>query len=132
MWGLREQKICGCIKISGGMQKRLGIARALVLSPEVVLYDDPTAGLDPVTQRSINELILKMKNKYRMTIIVVTSDPGQAYQLSDRIGFLFRGGFLEVGATDSIRQSKNPTVEQFLNGLLEGPLTEDILDINGD
>ena len=112
-------------EMSGGMQKRLGIARAIVLSPEVILYDEPTAGLDPLTARSINQLIKKMREKYKMTLVVVTSDPVQAYALSDRVGFLYQGSFLEVSSTENIRNSENPVVRQFLRGLLRGPLTEE-------
>jgi phospholipid/cholesterol/gamma-HCH transport system ATP-binding protein len=110
-------------EMSGGMQKRLGIARALILSPEAILYDDPTAGLDPITSRSILELILEMKRKYEMTVVLVTSQPDQAYRMADRIGFLYKGDFLQIGSSEIIQASSQPVVKQFVGGLLEGPLT---------
>ena len=110
-------------EMSGGMQKRLGIARALVLSPEAILYDDPTAGLDPVTSGAIIDLILAMKHKYEMTVVLVTSDPVQAMHLSDRIGFLYQGDFAQIGTPDEIRGSEVAVVRQFVLGLPEGPLT---------
>lgn len=122
--GLEGQGALFPHEMSGGMQKRLGIARALVVIPEVILYDDPTAGLDPITSRSIVELILEVKEKYQQTIVVVSSDVKVAYALSQRIGFLFQGRFLEMGSVESIRRSPHAVVAQFVNGLLEGPLSE--------
>jgi len=110
-------------EMSGGMQHRLGIARALITSPEVVLFDDPTAGLDPITSRAILDLILGMKRKYRMTIVLVTSDPTQAIGISDRVGILCDGTFVTISASADISQSRDPLVRQFLFGLREGPLT---------
>ena len=121
--GLSKEEEVSVKDLSGGMQKRLGIARALILSPEVALYDDPTAGLDPITARAINDLIRCMKEKYRMTVVIVSSDPRQIYADSDRIGFLCRGDFLLVGTPDEIRGSTNQVVRQFIEGNLEGPLT---------
>lgn len=121
--GLGGQEALEVRELSGGMQKRLGIARALVLEPEVALFDDPTAGLDPITSRAILELIKGLKERSGMTVLVVTSDPRQAYTLTDRIGFLYQGRFLEVGTQDAIRHSEIPVVRQFIEGRLEGPLT---------
>jgi len=104
-------------EISGGMQKRLGIARALILSPEVVLYDEPTAGLDPVTSRAIMELILEVKKRHEMTIITVTSDISRAYQIADRIAFLYHGEIIELAPPKTIKNSKNPIVNRFVRGL---------------
>jgi len=113
-------------EISGGMKKRLGIARAIVLDPDIILYDEPTAGLDPITSRTIVKLLIQMKERYSMTTIVVTSDVTLAFQLSDRIGFLYQGNMLEVGSVDGIRHSENPVIRQFVRGLLEGPLTHHV------
>lgn len=103
-------------EMSGGMQKRLAIARALVLKSEVILFDDPTAGLDPVTSRTIVNLILNLKKKYGITFIAVSSDLKVAYALSDRIGFLCGGDFVETGSVEGIRHSENPVVQQFVRG----------------
>ncbi len=110
-------------QISGGMKKRLGIARSLLLKPNVVLYDDPTAGLDPVTSRSICDLIETTRKLRGTTIVLVTSDLAQAIRISGRIAFLHRGQLLEAGTTEAIRNSRNPVVHQFMHGLLRGPLT---------
>lgn len=111
-------------EMSGGMQKRLSLARALVLQPEVLLCDDPTAGLDPITSRSILKLIFDVHKGYEMTLVLVTSEPAQTKQVCDRIGFLHHGTFLQTGTFAELRNSKNPAVKQFLRGSLEGPLTE--------
>jgi phospholipid/cholesterol/gamma-HCH transport system ATP-binding protein len=114
-------------QISGGMQKRVGIARGLVLKPQLMLYDDPTAGLDPLTTRSISELIVSTTKKYLMTAVVVTSDLNLAYEIADRIGFLFNGKFQQIGTREEIKSSKDPVVHQFVNGLAQGPLTAGFL-----
>jgi phospholipid/cholesterol/gamma-HCH transport system ATP-binding protein len=114
-------------ELSGGMQKRLGIARALIVEPRVLFYDEPTAGLDPITSRLIAELMLRLKRELGTTIVVVTSDVMRAYQLADRIGVLMRtpeGAVLaQAGSPDEARASKDPAIQQFLQGLTEGPLT---------
>lgn len=122
--GLEDSRDRMVYEISGGMQKRLGIARALVLSPKTILFDDPTAGLDPITARSINDLILEMKRKYGMTVVAACSDPAQASQLADRAAFVYGGEVLEAGSVEEIGRSGHPVVQQFLKGLIDGPLTE--------
>jgi len=112
-------------ELSGGMQKRLGIARALVLAPQLLLYDDPTAGLDPLTSRAIAQLIGQVKKKYGTTVIVVTSDLDVALQLSDRIGFLWRGTLKDTGPASSLYKTALPEVRQFVRGELVGPLTRE-------
>lgn len=111
-------------EISGGMRKRVGIARALILSPEVIFYDDPTAGLDPITSDAISDLILDVRKKYQMTVVFVTADLHQAFRVADRIAFLYKGKFIQVGTAEEIKRSQNPVVNQFVNGLLKGPLTD--------
>ncbi len=113
-------------EMSGGMQKRLGIARALALKPKVVLYDEPTAGLDPLTSAQIHTLILQARDKYGMSAVVSTTDPVQAFRLADRIGFLHRGRFTALGNRQALQQSTDPAVRQFLSGSADGPLTEAI------
>lgn len=118
-------------ELSGGMQKRLAIARALIVQPEVLLYDEPTAGLDPITSRMIADLMLKLKAEFGTTIVCVTSDVLRAYQLGDQIGLLTphmgraRAGstFLNVGTPEEARTSRDPLFRQFLDGLTKGPLT---------
>ncbi|MCB0393621.1 MAG: ATP-binding cassette domain-containing protein [Bdellovibrionales bacterium] len=111
-------------EISGGMQKRLGIARALALDPKFVFYDDPTAGLDPITSRTIIQLILDLKNQLNSTIVVVTNEMNRAYQLADRIFLIIEGRLIEAGTVEETKNHKDPSIQQFINGGLVGPLTE--------
>lgn len=108
--------------LSGGMKKRVGVARAIAMDPEVVFYDEPTAGLDPVVCAVVDQLILDLTKKLKLTSIVVTHNMESVWRIADRVGMVFRGKLLEVGTPDQIRQSKNPIVQQFINGSLEGPI----------
>jgi phospholipid/cholesterol/gamma-HCH transport system ATP-binding protein len=110
-------------EISGGMQKRLGIARALVVEPEVILYDEPTAGLDPITSRTIAELIRNLRGQVGSTLITVTNDMQRAYQLGDRIFLLAQGKLLEGGTPAQVQATTHEELRQFIYGLREGPLT---------
>ncbi len=111
-------------EISGGMQKRLGIARALALDPKIVLYDDPTAGLDPITSRRIVDLIQKLRHEHDSTIIAVTNDMARAYQLADRICMVVDAELIVTGTKAQTLAHTDPRVAQFIRGSLEGPLTE--------
>lgn len=110
-------------EISGGMQKRLGIARALALNPEIIFYDDPTAGLDPITSKKIIELIIDLKKKNKSTIVAITNDMNRAFQLADRIGMVVDKKLIITGTPEQTKNHKDPRVHQFIRGLLEGPLT---------
>lgn len=110
-------------EISGGMQKRLGIARALALDPEIVFYDDPTAGLDPITSKKIVELILRLKSERNSTVIAVTNDMNRAYQMADRIAMVVDQSLLILGSPEQAKTHADPRVHQFLRGLAEGPLS---------
>lgn len=112
-------------EISGGMQKRLGIARALALDPEVVFYDDPTAGLDPITSRRIVELINSMQEKRQSTVVAITNDMNRAYQMADRIVMCVDGELIETGSPAQTKKVTEPRVKQFINGLTDGPLSND-------
>lgn len=110
-------------EISGGMQKRLGIARALALDPEIIFYDDPTAGLDPITSRRIIDLIMDLKKKNKSTVIAITNDMNRAYQMADRIAMVVDQEILITGSPEQTEHHKDPRVAQFVRGLLHGPLT---------
>lgn len=111
-------------EISGGMQKRLGIARALALEPRIILYDDPTAGLDPITSRKIVDLILELQKKNSATVVAVTNDMARAFQLADRLALVTKGELVVTGSVEETRRHPDPRVQQFIRGQLEGPLTE--------
>lgn len=112
-------------EISGGMQKRLGIARALALDPEIIFYDDPTAGLDPITSKKIIELIMKLKKEKNSTVVAITNDMNRAYQLADRMAVVVDQQILITGTPEETKNHNDPRVHQFVRGLLEGPLTPD-------
>lgn len=109
-------------EISGGMQKRLGIARALVVKPKMVFYDDPTAGLDPITSRKIIHMILELKERWGGTIVTVTNDMKRAFQLAGEIMVCFRGEFVKTGTAEETKTSNDPRVQQFVLGQVQGPL----------
>jgi phospholipid/cholesterol/gamma-HCH transport system ATP-binding protein len=110
-------------EISGGMQKRLGIARALIVEPEIILYDEPTAGLDPITSKTIADLIQNLKKEVGSTLLTVTNDIQRAYQLGDRIYLLAQGSLKLGGSPDQVKSSRDPAIRQFIYGLKKGPLT---------
>jgi phospholipid/cholesterol/gamma-HCH transport system ATP-binding protein len=103
-------------KLSGGQKKRVALARAIALSPEVILYDEPTTGLDPIRADIINELILKLQKELGITSVVVTHDMTSAYKISDRIIMLHKGKIIADGDADHIRNHPHSVVQQFING----------------
>lgn len=110
-------------ELSGGMRKRVGLARALAVGPEIILYDEPTTGLDPVTTDVIGDLILRTNKAHKTTSIVVTHDMKSAYKIGDRISMLYEGEIIFTGTPAEVRASNHPVVYQFVNGLAEGPIT---------
>ncbi|MFA5095738.1 MAG: ABC transporter ATP-binding protein [Candidatus Omnitrophota bacterium] len=111
-------------ELSGGMRKRVALARAICIKPEIILYDEPTTGVDPITADSINELIKSMADKLKVTSIVVTHDMVSAYKVGDKIAMLYLGKIIAEGTPQEIQHTKNPVVHQFINGLASGPITE--------
>lgn len=111
-------------ELSGGMKKRVALARALCIKPEIILYDEPTTGVDPITADSINELIKGLHDKLKVISIVVTHDMKSAYKVADRIAMLYQGKIIAEGTPGEIQESDHPVVHQFINGLAQGPITE--------
>lgn len=109
-------------QLSGGMRKRVGLARAIVLDPEIVFYDEPTAGLDPIVSGVIDKLILDLSKKLSITSVVVTHDMKSVFSIADRVAMLYEGRVLEVGKPEEIRKSKNQMVQQFISGSPDGPI----------
>jgi phospholipid/cholesterol/gamma-HCH transport system ATP-binding protein len=109
-------------EISGGMKKRAGLARALVIEPEIILFDEPTTGLDPLLGKSIHDLIRKMHVAFGFTGVIVSHDIPEVFRISDRVAMLANGVIAEVGPTEEFVASANPMVRQFLHGDTEGPL----------
>ncbi len=122
--GLREHADKMPAQLSGGMKKRAGLARAIALDPKVLFYDEPSAGLDPVTSAEIDQLIIDLNRKLGVTSVVVTHEMDSAFRIADRMVLLDRGRFVTSGTPDEMRHSTDPLVRQFVHGLTEGPLTD--------
>ena len=102
-------------ELSGGMKKRAAVARALALDPEILVFDEPSAGLDPIVAAELDDLILLLKQAFQMTVIVVSHELPSAFRIADRIAMLYKGSFLAVGSKDEIRGSEHPQIRQFLD-----------------
>ncbi|MDD4981003.1 MAG: ABC transporter ATP-binding protein [Candidatus Omnitrophica bacterium] len=111
-------------ELSGGMKKRVALARAICIKPEIILYDEPTTGVDPITADGINELIKSLHDKLKVTSIVVTHDMKSAYRVADKIAMLYQGKIIAEGTVEEIQNTEHPIVHQFINGLSHGPITE--------
>lgn len=109
-------------ELSGGMKKRVGLARAIAYEPEIMLYDEPSTGLDPIRADAINDLINMLKKDMGVTSVVITHDMASSYKIADRIAMLYEGVIIEVGTPEEIRSSRNPVVQQFIHGESQGPI----------
>jgi phospholipid/cholesterol/gamma-HCH transport system ATP-binding protein len=110
-------------ELSGGMRKRVGLARAIAMDAAIILYDEPTTGLDPITADAINELIVDLRKKLGVTSVAITHDMQSAYKISDRIAMLYKGEIVETGTPEQIRNTTSPLVRQFITGSAVGPIT---------
>jgi phospholipid/cholesterol/gamma-HCH transport system ATP-binding protein len=115
-----EQKLPS--ELSGGMRKRVGLARAIALHPQIVLFDEPTTGLDPVMTEAINQLIMETQNKLHLTCVVISHDLGSIFKISNKIAMLYEGEIIAYGTPDEIKSSPNPVIVQFLSGSTVGPI----------
>ena len=106
-------------ELSGGMQKRVGLARAIAADPEIIFFDEPTTGLDPIKADLITDLILKLQHNLKITSIVVTHDMVAAYKVSNRVAMLYDGKIVEIGSPDEIKNTRNEIVRQFIEGHTE-------------
>ena len=113
-------------ELSGGMKKRVALARAICIRPEIILYDEPTTGVDPITADSINGLIRSLHDKLKVTSFVVTHDMKSAYRIADKIAMMYKGKIILEGTSEEIQKTANPVVYQFINGFSKGPITEAI------
>ncbi len=136
--GLRDFEHLKPAQLSGGMQKRVALARALALDPEIVYYDEPTSGLDPVVGGVIDQLMMDLSRRLHITSVVVTHDTRSAFKIAHKMVVLFRGKVVAEGSPKEIRQSQDPLVQQFLAGSPDGPIPlrqssrdylEDLLDM---
>ena len=111
-------------ELSGGMRKRIGLARGIIMDPEVILYDEPSAGLDPVISSVIDQLIIELSEKIGATSVIVTHEMGSAFKIATRLAMLFKGRIIADGTPDDFKKSTDPVVAQFISGDTEGPILE--------
>ena len=111
-------------ELSGGMRKRVGLARAIIRQPKIILYDEPTTGLDPVTSDAINDLIISLAEELKVTSVMITHDMVSAFKVATKISMLFEGKMIYTDTTENTRNTDHPIIDQFINGKAEGPLTE--------
>jgi phospholipid/cholesterol/gamma-HCH transport system ATP-binding protein len=109
-------------ELSGGMKKRVGLARAIAYRPEIILYDEPSTGIDPIRADAINELINLMKEELKVTSVVITHDMVSSYKVADRMAMLYEGRIVMIGTPGEIKNSENQVVQQFIHGRAKGPI----------
>ena len=123
--GLKDVEEMMPSQLSGGMRKRVSLARVMCMEPQIILYDEPTSEVDPITAAAINHLIVELRDKLKVTSIVVTHDMNSAFQIADSIAMFYRGQVIADGKPEDIRNTQHPVVKQFITGQAQGPITED-------
>ncbi|MBI3314797.1 MAG: ABC transporter ATP-binding protein [Candidatus Omnitrophica bacterium] len=123
--GLKDVEDMMPSQLSGGMLKRVSLARVMCMEPQIILYDEPTSEVDPITAAAINHLIVELHDKLKVTSVVVTHDMNSAYHVADSIAMLYRGQVIADGKPEDIRNTQHPVVKQFITGQALGPITED-------
>jgi phospholipid/cholesterol/gamma-HCH transport system ATP-binding protein len=120
--GLKGMEMKYPAEISGGMKRRVALARALITEPKIVLFDEPTTGLDPIISSSIHRLIISTHKKYGFTGVIISHEIPEIFEVADKVGMLYNGTLIEYGTPEEIQKSSNPFVKQFITGSLEGPI----------
>ncbi len=120
--GLKGMEVKYPAEISGGMKRRVALARALITEPKIVLFDEPTTGLDPIISNSIHRLIIGTHRKYGFTGVIISHEIPEIFDVADKVGMLYNGLLIEYGTPEEIQKSPNPFVKQFITGSLEGPI----------
>jgi len=123
--GLRDLEKVMPADLSGGMRKRVALARAIITRPEIILYDEPTTGLDPIMANVINDLIIQMRQKFKVTSVVVTHDMKSTFRVADRIVLLYQGKIMKTGTAQEFQASSDPYIRQFVEGSSEGPFKDE-------
>lgn len=109
-------------ELSGGMKKRVGLARAVLLNPKIILFDEPTTGLDPIIKRAIHQLIKETHAKFGFTAVIVSHEIPEIFDIAQNVAMLYKGKILQFGSADEIINSTHPVVKQFISGSLDGPI----------
>jgi phospholipid/cholesterol/gamma-HCH transport system ATP-binding protein len=109
-------------ELSGGMRKRVGLARAIALDPKIILFDEPTTGLDPIMADAIDRLIVDTQRHTKATCVVISHDIESTFKIAHRVAMLYEGKIVEIGTPESVKSSKNPVLQQFIQGKAEGPI----------
>lgn len=120
--GLKDIDDLMPFELSGGMRKRVGLARAIAYKPQIILYDEPSTGIDPIRADAINDLIIQMKRDLDVTSVVITHDMVSTYKVADKVAMLYEGKIIASGVPDQIKNSENPVIQQFISGAAEGPI----------
>ncbi|MDH5719530.1 MAG: ABC transporter ATP-binding protein [Spirochaetia bacterium] len=121
--GLKSVEDFSPSTLSGGMQKRVGLARAIALQPKIVLYDEPTTGVDPILASAVDDLIMTLNKELNVTTLVISHDMKSTFHTADRVAMLYEGDFILTGEPEAFKESKDPVVYQFVQGMAKGPIS---------